>query len=1093
MNCEQIKARLTQYALGDLDEKTSAEVRAHLEKCDGCRAALREVEPTLDLLRSALAATSKAPERLSRAHRTRIVDYSSPAKRAILWITQGHPGLVAAAALVVLGFILVGMMLPAMFGSRELTQPMMIRRTVYTDRGGHLGFPAEVSPVRDEIGAAKEVQIVEPEAIEELAELEPGDELAVTYFDRPEEPAVRKALPSTGRPVQPTERFASKDADPGDTDDLEAGEAGRPASTRDHYAKYGVTVTPPDPEPVEEVAGQTLAWDNGEGLARDRVAELRSVMKERPQSEEASRAHQELESLGIKIGGGVDAEEDGAARDERAWAVNGKSLKVLEESAEKADYVTKFGWKGKLARRRHAVAAKKEGGAAPESRSERSNEVGAYLDLRESQAEVFDQAAAGPGERVGRELAADSLSGARPAPALKPSATEKGLTVTELRVRTRNQVGPDTVEPGIVDELDVEALVEATYEEVEETQVRYVADATAAYGKLGAGAPAKPTEVGKDVDAPADKAGIVFASPDLDESKVYEEVDEDTAGAELGYVAGAFTVNGRLGASAAEGEEHRRIPVPAPKPPPAAEPAPETPLLGELPVLGELFVADVKKAGEKAEAEERKREREEELTGPRFKAVGVNPFHNVVERAFSTFSIDVDTAAYTLARNYMMQGQLPPAEAVRTEEFVNFFDYAYKPPARGTFRIYTECAPSKFGRGLHMLKIGVKGRRLGREEQRRAVLTFVLDTSGSMNQPDRIDLAKKSLKMLVERLNPRDLIAIVQYDSHARLVLEHTPASEKERILQVIDGLQCGGSTNLEEGMDKAYEIASRGFVGGGENRVLLVSDGVANLGTVAAEDILKKVAKSRKQGIYCSIFGFGMGTYDDAMLETLANKGDGAYTFIDSEDEARRVFVDDLAATLNTIAADVKIQVEFNPKHVKRYRQLGYENRQLKKEDFRDDTVDAGEVGSGQSVTALYEVEMGGVERPTSNVQPARNATHSVAGGRPTSKWEKGTIAVVRVRYRRTADGKVEEIEREIREADIMRSFDDAPSRFRLAACVAEFAEILRTNPFATGSEYEDVAKVLRPVALDLHLDRRVQELWRMVHGAQGMARAEY
>jgi Ca-activated chloride channel family protein len=295
--------------------------------------------------------------------------------------------------------------------------------------------------------------------------------------------------------------------------------------------------------------------------------------------------------------------------------------------------------------------------------------------------------------------------------------------------------------------------------------------------------------------------------------------------------------------------------------------------------------------------------------------------------------------------------------------------------------------------------------------------------------------------------------------------------SEKARIAEAIDALQCGRSTNLEEGMERAYAVAAENFVGGAENRVLLLSDGVANLGTVAAEDILARIEKYRKQGIYCSVFGFGIGTYDDAMLETLANKGDGTYRFIDSEAEAQRVFVDELAATLNTIAADVKIQVEFNPRRVRRYRQLGYENRQLRKEDFRNDAVDAGEVGSGQSVTALYELELS-----------------------PERGWARDdVIAIVRVRYRRTDTEKVEEIESAVCGGDLVTSFDEASVRFRLAACVAEFAEILRASPFAAGTRSGDVGAVLRPVALELHLDERVQELLRMVQTADSMPRGEF
>jgi len=476
---------------------------------------------------------------------------------------------------------------------------------------------------------------------------------------------------------------------------------------------------------------------------------------------------------------------------------------------------------------------------------------------------------------------------------------------------------------------------------------------------------------------------------------------------------------------------------------------------------------------------------EEDKSGPRFKAYGVNPFVLVKDQPFSTFGIDCDTASYTLARNYMSKGLLPPAEAVRTEEFVNFFDYAYKAPDTDTFRIYIDCAPSKFGRGLQMMKIGVKGRRLGREEQRQASLTFLVDTSGSMEQPDRIVLVKKSLRMLVGKLNQHDLVSIVKYDSHARIVIECVPASEKQRILDAIDSVECGGSTNLEEGMDRAYQIASRNFVSKGENRVLLMSDGVANLGGMAAKEILQKVEKYRRQGIFCSVFGFGIGTYDDEMLEALANKGDGTYKFIDSEEEARQVFVDDLSANLNTIAKDVKIQVEFNPKRVTRYRQIGYENRQLKKEDFRNDKIDAGEVGSGQSVTALYEMELGGVRIQTSQFRSQNSESRMIYPDREP-------VATVRVRYQRVDNGQVEEIERTLRAEDILSQFDQADSRFKLAVCAAQFAEMLRGSPFAEGREFQDVARVLAPVALELNLDGRVQELMKMVNGAKGLSRGQ-
>jgi Ca-activated chloride channel family protein len=459
------------------------------------------------------------------------------------------------------------------------------------------------------------------------------------------------------------------------------------------------------------------------------------------------------------------------------------------------------------------------------------------------------------------------------------------------------------------------------------------------------------------------------------------------------------------------------------------------------------------------------------------RASGVNPFIPTAQQPFSTFAIDVDTASYTIARNYMLNGLLPPAESVRTEEFVNFFDYGYKPPSKGTFKVYTQCAPSKFGPGLHLLKIGVKGKRLGREEQQTAILTFAIDTSGSMNRPDRLGMIKKSLRMLIDQLAPGDRIAVVRFGSTSELVLSHTPASDKKEILAAIDSLKTSGSTNIERGMELAYETAAKGFKGGASNRVLIMSDGVANLGSAAAEAILEKVGKYRNQGIRCSVFGFGMGTYNDRMLETLANKGDGSYVFIDSLEEAKRVFVNDLAATLNVIASDVKIQVEFSPELVKRYRQLGYENRQLEKEQFRDDTVDAGEVGSGQSVTALYELDLDSRALPaTARLQ--------------VSAQYRNPIAVVRVRYRRTDNAAVEEIEAPVYAADVQGSFRNMPPEFKLAAAVAELSEIMRGSPFASHT-YHEVAAVLRKTARALPLDDRIRELARLAGTADSMSRA--
>lgn len=442
--------------------------------------------------------------------------------------------------------------------------------------------------------------------------------------------------------------------------------------------------------------------------------------------------------------------------------------------------------------------------------------------------------------------------------------------------------------------------------------------------------------------------------------------------------------------------------------------------------------------------------------------VSFNPFVAVTENRFSTFGISVDTASYTVLRHALLQGgTLPDPEQVRTEEVVNAFDYGDEAPAQATFRIVVEGAPTPFGApGLATLRIGIKGRRLGREEQRPAMLTFLIDTSGSMSEPDRIGRARTALRLLLDRLAPHDRLQLIAFDDHARLVLPPTPAREKQAILAAFDHLQCNGSTNLEDGMRRAYEQAARAFVPGGENRVILVSDGVANLGSDNAQDIVQQVADFRRQGVTCSIFGVGNGTYNDAMLADLANKGGGVYRFLDTDDEVRRVFVDDLAATLNTIARDVKIQVEWSPAAVLRYRQLGYESRALQAEQFRDDRVQAGEVGSGQSVTALYQIER-----------------LPIAGELP--------LGTVHVRYRRTDNGMVDELSRPITAADLAPSLAAARPAFRLAVCAAAFAEVLRGNPAAGGTRFADVARLLRPVSLEMPLDTRVKELLSLVEAA--------
>jgi len=445
-----------------------------------------------------------------------------------------------------------------------------------------------------------------------------------------------------------------------------------------------------------------------------------------------------------------------------------------------------------------------------------------------------------------------------------------------------------------------------------------------------------------------------------------------------------------------------------------------------------------------------------------------NPFVETAVQPFSTFAIDVDTASYTLARQSLLNGALPEPGHIRTEEIVNAFDYGDRAPDHATFRIFVEGSPAPFGRGTALIRLGVKGRRLGREEARPAVLTFVVDASGSMAQPDRIGLARLALAELLGRLGPDDRIQLIAFNDAARVLADPAAATGGKEVLAAFDRIQCTGSTHLEGGLRLAYDRAAAAFRPGAENRVILLSDGVANLGAGSADDILAQIDAARRQGLTLSVFGVGHGAYNDALLEQLANKGDGAYRFLDSAEEVRRAFVDDLAATLYTIASDVKIQVEWFPAAVVRYRQIGYENRALSVEQFRDDAVDAGEVGSGQAVTALYEIE---------RADSARAAADAPLG-------------VVRVRYRPAAGGAVDEITRPILAADLAPTFQAARPAFRVAACAAAFAERLRRSPHAAGYTFADVADVLRPAVMDFTLDVRMADLLRLIETADRLSK---
>lgn len=422
-----------------------------------------------------------------------------------------------------------------------------------------------------------------------------------------------------------------------------------------------------------------------------------------------------------------------------------------------------------------------------------------------------------------------------------------------------------------------------------------------------------------------------------------------------------------------------------------------------------------------------------------FKEHGTNPFTDTREDRHSTFGLDVDTGTYTVVRRYIDDGNLPPGAAVRVEEMVNFFKYGDRPPARGDFAIHAEGAPTPYTPGdrYRLVRFNIRGREVEARNRKPAVLTFVVDVSGSMDMENRLGLVKRSLGLLLDELRDSDEVGLVVYGDRADVLLE--PTGDREAVRRAIGRLVTTGATNAEAGIALGYDVASRHFRPGAVNRVVLCSDGVANVGATGPQSILARIDREARRGIELTTLGFGMGNYNDTLMEQLANKGDGRYAYIDSLDEAERVLVEELTGTLQTIARDAKVQVEWNPDAVERYRLLGYENRDIADERFRDDTVDAGEIGAGHSVTALYEVKL----RP------------DVARGE--------TLGTLRLRWESPETEKVTEIERGLKLSDLAASWTQASPALRLAATVAEYAEILKGSFWARDGDLDRVAREAR------------------------------
>jgi len=428
-----------------------------------------------------------------------------------------------------------------------------------------------------------------------------------------------------------------------------------------------------------------------------------------------------------------------------------------------------------------------------------------------------------------------------------------------------------------------------------------------------------------------------------------------------------------------------------------------------------------------------------------------NTIQRAAEQPVSTFSIDVDTGSYANVRRWLSNGNLPPADAVRVEELVNYFDYGYAAPKSKAvpFAVHTEIAPTPWNEDTRLLRIGLQG-WMPDAEPKAANLVFLVDVSGSMQDPDKLGLAQQALRLLTRELGPDDRISLVVYAGSSGVVLEPTAGDHKADILRAIDGLQASGGTNGAAGITTAYRLARDAWIDGGINRVILATDGDFNVGVTDFDLLLELARKGRKDGVALTTLGFGEGNYNDQLMEQLADAGDGNHAYIDSLAEAQKVLVRQRAGTLDTIARDVKIQIEFNPAVVAEYRLIGYENRMLEREDFNNDAVDAGDIGAGHNVTALYEVALVGGKGKS--MDPLRYAEQA----REVTPKASDELAFLKLRYKRPGESSSRLIEQPLKVADIEDSAHTSAG-FRLAAAVAAYGQLLRGTPYVGSYSFDD------------------------------------
>ncbi len=465
-----------------------------------------------------------------------------------------------------------------------------------------------------------------------------------------------------------------------------------------------------------------------------------------------------------------------------------------------------------------------------------------------------------------------------------------------------------------------------------------------------------------------------------------------------------------------------------------------------------------------------------------YSSINENGYKSVKNNPLSTFSIDVDNASYSNIRRFINTGSLPPADAVRIEEMINYFRYDYpEPRGEHPFSVYTETALCPWNKRHQLLQVGLRGKSIDKSSLPPSNLVFLIDVSGSMSSQNKLPLLKSAFGLLVNELRPQDHVAIVVYAGAAGLVLASTPGNRKEAIMSAIDNLEAGGSTAGGAGLKLAYREAEKNFVESGNNRIILATDGDFNVGESSNGGIERLVEEKRELGVFITVLGFGMGNVKDDKMEIIADKGNGNYYYIDNLQEARKVLVREFGGTLFTIAKDVKFQLEFNPARVESYRLIGYENRLLNDEDFNDDTKDAGEMGAGHMVTALYEIVPAGSDERIPSVDPLRyQDSHKIK-----EKYYSDELLTIKVRYKRPDGSTSKLLEKPVRESE--NEIDYASENMRFAAAVAEFGMILRESDFKGNSTLEGAARLAKSARGDDE-DGYRSELIRLISTVRDM-----